>query len=150
MAVFFLKKVPSFFSESMSRYLRSRDVRLCQELISIWRLLKEKPNFLSFRDQSGGTSLHNGARTFEIFFAIFDFPKYRHIVPEINDSGTMCITDFFQNKYLAYFEVHIFWEGHKILRNLHLTFVLCSVTQSKVRWRFRKILWLSQNIWTSK
>ena len=26
-------------------------------------------------------------------------------------------------------KVHIFWEGHKILRNLHLTFVLCSVSQ---------------------
>ena len=23
-------------------------------------------------------------------------------------------------------KVHIFWEGHKILRNLHLTFVLCT------------------------
>ena len=31
-------------------------------------------------------------------------------------------------------KVHIFWEGHKILRNIHLT--------------FRKILWPSQNIWT--
>ena len=27
------------------------------------------------------------------------------------------------------FKVHIFWEGHKILRNLHLTFVLCSTSQ---------------------
>ena len=26
-------------------------------------------------------------------------------------------------------KVHIFWEGHKILRNLHLTFVLCSTSQ---------------------
>ena len=26
-------------------------------------------------------------------------------------------------------KVHIFWEGHKILPNLHLTFVLCSVNQ---------------------
>ena len=24
---------------------------------------------------------------------------------------------------------HIFWEGHKIFRNLHLTFVLCSASQ---------------------
>ena len=27
---------------------------------------------------------------------------------------------------IAVFKVHIFREGHKILRNLHLTFVLCS------------------------
>ena len=26
-------------------------------------------------------------------------------------------------------KVHIFWEGHKILRNLHLTFVLCSASK---------------------
>ena len=26
-------------------------------------------------------------------------------------------------------KVHIFWEGHKILRNLHLTFVLCRISQ---------------------
>ena len=45
-------------------------------------------------------------------------------------------------------KVHIFWEGHKILRNLHLTFVLCSASQKYVRWRFPKILWPSQNIWT--
>ena len=43
------------------------------------------------------------------------------------------------------FKVHIFREGHKILRNLHLTFVLCSASQ---KWRFCKILWPSQNIWT--
>ena len=39
------------------------------------------------------------------------------------------------------YKVPIFWEGHKILRNLPLTFdcMYC-------RWRFRKILWPSQNI----
>ena len=41
-------------------------------------------------------------------------------------------------------KVQIFWEGHKILRNLHLTFDY----SQKVRWRFHKILWPSQNIWT--
>ena len=30
-------------------------------------------------------------------------------------------------------KVHIFWEGHKILWNLHLTFVLCSASQKKVK-----------------
>ena len=34
-------------------------------------------------------------------------------------------------------KVHIFWEGHKILQNLHRGFILCS-----------KILWPSQNMWT--
>ena len=31
--------------------------------------------------------------------------------------------------YTNVYKVHIFWEGHKILRNLHLTFVLCSASQ---------------------
>ena len=45
------------------------------------------------------------------------------------------------------YKVHIFWEGHKILRNLPLTFWLRYI-QSKVRGRLLKILWPSQNIWT--
>ena len=28
-------------------------------------------------------------------------------------------------------KVHIFWEGHKILQNLHLTFVICSASQKQ-------------------
>ena len=40
-------------------------------------------------------------------------------------------------------EFHIFWGGHKILQNLHLTFVLCSASQ-----KISKILRPSQNIWT--
>ena len=50
-------------------------------------------------------------------------------------------------------KVHIFWEGLKILRNLHLTFAKVKVKRlalhrTKVRWKFCKILWPSQNIWT--
>ena len=40
-------------------------------------------------------------------------------------------------------KVHIFWEGHNILQNLHLTFV-CMYCRQK--WRLHKILWPSQNI----
>ena len=36
-------------------------------------------------------------------------------------------------------KVHIFWEGHKILQNLHLTFDW-NYIGPKVRWRFLKIL----------
>ena len=45
-------------------------------------------------------------------------------------------------------KVHIFWEGHKILRNLPHTFDYLQYIQSKVRGRFRKNVWASQNIWT--
>ena len=38
-----------------------------------------------------------------------------------------------------FLKVHIYWEGHKILLYVLL---------SKVKGRFRKILWPSQNIWT--
>ena len=40
-------------------------------------------------------------------------------------------------------KVQMFWEGQKILRNLHVTF-----DWTKVRWKFCKLLWPSQNIWT--
>ena len=44
------------------------------------------------------------------------------------------------------FKVHIFWEGTKFCEIFPL--LLTTVHQSKVRGRFRKILWPSQNIWT--
>ena len=56
----------------------------------------------------------------------------------------------------SYSKVHVFWEGHKMLRILHLTFdwhyirrkYWLALHKTKVRWRFRKILWPSQNMWT--
>ena len=36
--------------------------------------------------------------------------------------------DFFPQFFIASSKVHIFWEGHKILRNLHLTFKILSAT----------------------
>ena len=50
-------------------------------------------------------------------------------------------------RYIVMFKVHIFWEGRKNLRNLHLTFD-CIYCSQKVKGRFRKILWPSQNILT--
>ena len=47
-------------------------------------------------------------------------------------------------------KVHIFWESHKILRNLHRRFDWHYLHRTNLRWRFRKILWPSQNIWTLK
>ena len=35
---------------------------------------------------------------------------------------------------------HIFWGGHKILRNLHLTFDWHYISRAKVRWRFCGLL----------
>ena len=48
-------------------------------------------------------------------------------------------------KNIVISKIHIFWEGHKILRNLHLTFDWHYICRTKVRWRFRKILCPSQN-----
>ena len=48
-------------------------------------------------------------------------------------------------------KIHIFWEDHKILLKFHLAFdysPCLQYTQSIIKWRFRKILWLSQNICT--
>ena len=35
----------------------------------------------------------------------------------------------FPKSHLLNYKIHTFWEGHKILRNLYLTFVLCSASQ---------------------
>ena len=43
--------------------------------------------------------------------------------------------------------VHIFWEGHNIFAKSSPHFWL-ALHRTKVRWRFHKILWPSQNIWT--
>ena len=46
-------------------------------------------------------------------------------------------------------KVHIFWEGHKNFGKSSPNFWLQFI-RSKVRGRFRKIVWPSQNIWTLK
>ena len=78
----------------------------------------------------------------------FDFPRMKNIVSlyhsinvtqEIDKSASWCWNIF---------KVHIFWEGHKILRNLHQLFDLQYIGQIHNWWKFRKILWPSQNIWT--
>ena len=63
--------------------------------------------------------------------------KVRTILEPSNDSimGPNAIWSRIQIK------VHLFWEGHKILRNLVLH-------RTNVRWRFWKMLWPSQNRWT--
>ena len=45
--------------------------------------------------------------------------------------------------------IHIFWEGHKNLRNLHQLFVL-STYVLQYWWRFCKIFWPSHCIWYLK
>ena len=59
--------------------------------------------------------------------------KYRVLEVQLNEYETA--------PYLI--KVHIFREGHKILRNLHQ---LLAVRRTNNWWRFRKILWPSQNI----
>ena len=48
---------------------------------------------------------------------------------------------------LSAIKVHIFWEGHKILRNLHRRFD-CYYMGQIYGGDFAKNLWPSQNIWT--
>ena len=49
--------------------------------------------------------------------------------------------------FKRYCKVHIFWEGHKNFAKSPPYFWL-ALHRTKVRWRFRNILWPSQNIWT--
>ena len=70
-------------------------------------------SFLRFTVQWTKTSL-----VFNIFFA------------SQNKLSTFEITWHSRSDRSITSKVHIFWEGHKILRNLHLTFVLCSQKKS--------------------
>ena len=53
-----------------------------------------------------------------VFF--LDLPEREHL------SWIGGLPDIFKKRVI---KVHIFWEGNKILQNLHLTFVLCSASQ---------------------
>ena len=50
-----------------------------------------------------------------------------------------------------FIKVHMFWEDHKILQNLHpvvestVDLTVTTKLRTNLRWRFRKILWPSQN-----
>ena len=46
-------------------------------------------------------------------------------------------------------KVHIFWEGHKILRNRSSPYFWLALHMTKVSWRFRKTWWPSQNTYMS-
>ena len=74
-----------------------------------------------------------------VFVTFICFPSFIHgIHVFFRNSKLNCL---YQSK------VHIFWEGHKIFTKSPPYF--CPMQcQSKVRWRFCKILWPSQNIWT--
>ena len=54
--------------------------------------------------------------------SLFSHCKYRYVHKRKNTIEPQKRNDL-QHKGQG--KVHIFWEGHKILRNLHLTFVLC-------------------------
>ena len=74
----------------------------------------------------------------------FEFLKKSSVwVSAVRETSHCYLLKYILLSYKMRIYLHTLWEGNKILRNLHLTFVLCSA-----RWRFRKILWPSQNIWT--
>ena len=50
-------------------------------------------------------------------------------IPHVWSHGLWFLQVFSNEKKKINFEVHIFWEGQKILLNFHLTFVLCSASQ---------------------
>ena len=87
------------------------------------------------------------------FFIVFKYSKNQKKLLQISVLDSLD-SDWIKSKALIsttkcfhFFKVHIFWEGHKILQNLPLTFD-CMYCSQKLGEDFRKILWPSQNIWT--
>ena len=85
-------------------------------LYSVLRLIFQLRLRSSFRLSSG--------RMEGVFFlelSGFDLTKARRTWCYYK--GPIALPDFSRNRIKTFFfKVHIFWEGHKILRNLHLTF----------------------------
>ena len=67
--------------------------------------------------------------------------------PKLSSKTSERWLGYFRCKQATTLKVHIFWEGHKILRNLPLTFY-CMYCSQKLVEDFAKFLWPSQNIWT--
>ena len=66
-------------------------------------------------------------------------------------SGFVKISSIQSNRCIRFrkaFYVHIFWEGHRNLKNLPLSYDI--IVKSKQSWIFFQILWPSQKKWTLK
>ena len=75
-------------------------------------------------------------------FYLHLFPSLRNVINSKNSNtnnfwldwlcclaGNSLMTPPVFNILISWVKVHIFWEGHKILQNLHSRFVLCSASQ---------------------
>ena len=87
----------------------------------------------------------------KVFYTILNFrcqkashpKKYRHFC--YFNFKSCLLTVYIFSDFLLVGKVHIFWEGHTILRNLHLTFDYSTYSQKVKK---GEILWPPQNIWT--
>ena len=101
------------------------------------------PFYQKERCGSGTPFFRAGAALFSplfFFFFPFSFFFWRSYFPlerveEISSEKKTCKKKFWNGTFV---KVHIFWESHKCL----------SYVGSNLRWRFGKILYPSQNIWT--
>ena len=69
-----------------------------------------------------------GTDLFGLTITCFNFPLFSVSKIIVCSWFNLNLHVSFQNN-LYEVKVHIFWEGHKILWNIHLTFVLCSASQ---------------------
>ena len=87
----------------------------------------------------------------EFLFKLFDKSEYtRYLLSKNYEAVRVRVTSpvfilWNRKQFWLLSKVRIFWEGHKILWILHLTF-----SHTKIRWKFHKILWPSENIRTLK
>ena len=60
----------------------------------------------------------------------YEYKINKNVMKIIRSTSVIKIFMKFPEKECSSSKVHILWEGHKILRNLHRRFVLCSASQS--------------------
>ena len=112
------------------KWIKSRPSPLVLNIIESLDFSLFSPSFTL----SWGPSLNHVGTLFSIFWQLGTHTTYSWNISWQKCEGMGLNGFIFKQLNENYnIKVHIFWEGHKILRNLHLTFVLCSVVKSKVK-----------------
>ena len=93
----------------MTRYLNSDSNLLGED--SIWEYEDQKKDFIGWIMWR-----HTKGALYKCLVSLITLQWDSEVAPKkLNDKSEML-------QYILVFKLHIFWEGHKILRNLHLTF----------------------------
>ena len=146
MFIFCLSAVLSLTFYGLKKHFNSNDksyIRTYSTLLD--KLMHLKMSYLIFKAQKCKICL------FLFHFDVEGLAAWKsHSISASFDTIILKLRSMFTESFWTMNErnnVHVFWECQKIWRKSPPYFWL-ALHRTKVRWRFHKILWPSQNIWT--